>query len=88
MFDATVANSLGLTTLARAGTRTGFALEEAVKAKDTKPFRPAYKLISLAFSTCGEHASSVQDLVKELGKVKVEMAEDCLEASDQFKLGK
>ncbi|CAN0540996.1 unnamed protein product, partial [Laminaria digitata] len=90
MFDVTVTNPLGPTALARAGTRAGSAIEEAVKAKDTKyggKYRPTYKMIPLAFSTCGDYSSSVQALVKELGKTKAEMSADYLEASDIAKLG-
>lgn len=52
-------------------TRVGVAIEEAVKAKDTKyggTNGPTYKLIPLPFSTCGDCSSSVQDLVKELAE--------------------
>ena len=90
LFDVTVTNSLGPTALARAGTRAGFALEEAVKAKKAKydgTLRPTYKLLPLAFSTCGDQSSSVQDLVKELGRPKAEMDVDYLIASDKGKLG-
>ena len=81
LFDVTVTNPLGPTVLARAGTRAGFALEEAIKAKKAKydgTLRPTYKLLPLAFSTCGDRSSSVQDLVKELGRLKAEMGNDYL----------
>ncbi|CAN0554893.1 unnamed protein product, partial [Laminaria digitata] len=71
LLDVTVTNPLGPTALARAGTRTGFALDEAVKAKKNKyggTFRPTYKLLPLAFSTCGDQSASVNTLVKALGK--------------------
>ena len=87
--DVTVTNPLGPTALARAGTRSGLALEEAVRAKHTKcggTFRPTYKLLPLAFSTCGDYSPSVQELVKELGKTKAELSEDYIDASDQAKL--
>lgn len=90
MFDVTVANPLGRTAPARAGTRAEFAPEEAVNAKDTKyggTCRPTYNYILLAFSPRGDYYSSVQDLVKDLGKIKVETAEDYLEAPDVAKLG-
>lgn len=69
--------------------RAVFALEEALKAKDIKyasPYCPTYNFFPLAFSTCGEHSSSVQDLVKELGKLNTEIATCCLVATDQAKL--
>ena len=90
LFDVTVTNPLGPTALARAGTRAGSALEEAIKAKKAKyggTLRPTYKFLPLAFSTCGDQSSSVQDLVKELGRLKAEMDDDYLLATDQGKLG-
>ena len=51
--------------------KAGSAIEEAVKAKNTKyggTNHPTHKLLPLAFSTCGDYSSSAQDLVKELGK--------------------
>lgn len=72
MFGVTVANPLDPTALARAGTRA-LALEEAGKAEDTKydrTYRPTYNFIPLAFFTCGDYSSSVQDLVMGLGKIK------------------
>lgn len=67
MFDVTVVNPGSPTPLVRAGTRTGLALEEAVKFKHIKyddTYRPAYKFLPYAFSTRGDHSSGVQDLVK------------------------
>ena len=58
MLDVTVTNPLGPSALARAGTRAGYAIEEAVKAKNTKyggTYRPTHKLVPLAFSTCGDY---------------------------------
>ncbi len=90
MFDVTVTNPLGPTALARAGTRAGFAIEEATRAKKAKyggTFRPTYKLVPLAFSTCGDQSSTVHDLVRELGKIKAEMDDTYIAASDSGKLG-
>ena len=90
MLDVTVTNPLGPSALARAGFRAGYAIEEAVKAKNTKyggTYRPTHKLVPLAFSTCGDYSSSAQDLVKEQSKLKAEMAADYLEASETAKLG-
>ena len=45
MFDVAVTSPLGPTALARAGTRAGYAIEEVVKAKNTKfggKYRPTY----------------------------------------------
>ena len=81
MFDVTVVNPLGPTALANSGPRAGHALEEAVKAKKTKyggTYRPTYKLLPLAFSTCGDYSASVHDLVKDLGRLKAELDEEYL----------
>ena len=45
------------------------------------------KLLPLAFSTCGNQSSSVQDLVKELGRLKAEMDDGYRLATDKGKLG-
>ena len=81
MFDVTVVNPLGPTALANSGARAGHALEEAVKAKKTKyggTYRPTYKFLPLAFSTCGDYSASVHDLVKDLGRLKAELDEEYL----------
>ena len=40
----------------------------------------------MAFSTCGDYSATAHDLVKELGKLKVEMDDDYLAAEDAGKL--
>lgn len=89
--DLTAANALGPTAPVRARTRAGLAIAEAVQAKDTKygcAYCPTYKSLPLAFSTCGNYSSSAQDLVEELGQLKTETAEVCLEATGQDKEGR
>ena len=89
MFDVTVANPLGPSTLARSQQRTGFALEEAVKAKHIKyggKCRPTYKLIPLAFSTCGDYSSSVHDLIKDMGRLRAEVDDEYMLAGEQGKV--
>ena len=81
MFDVTVVNPLGPTALANSGARAGHALEEAVKTKKTTyggTYRPTYKFLPLAFSTCGDYSASVHDLVKDLGRIKAELDEEYL----------
>lgn len=81
----TAANALGPMPLACARMRAGsFAIEEK-KVKDTKhggTYRPTCNCIPLTLSTCGDYFANVQDLVKELSKLKAETAEDYLEASN------
>lgn len=62
MFDIVVFNLLCPTALVRAGTRAGFALEEAVKANGTKyggTYHPTHQLLFLPFSTSFDYSSSV-----------------------------
>lgn len=85
MFDVTVVNPLGPTALAHSGQRAGYALEEAIKAKKTKyggTFRPTYKLLPLAFSTCGDYSATMHDLVKDLGRLKAESTEEHMMAGE------
>lgn len=73
MFDVTVGNPLGPTAPASAGMRAGFVTEVAIKARDPKcggTYRPTDKLLSLAFPTCEDHSTSVQDLVPRTGHIE------------------
>lgn len=88
MFDITVVDPMGSTTLARSGERAGYALKDVMIAK-TKyggTYRPTYKCIPLVFFTCFDDFASVNDLVKDLDRIKVEMDEEYLMADEAGKL--
>lgn len=77
VFDVKVTYLLSHTTLTQVWTREGFALEEALIAKEAKyggTCRTTYKPLPLAFSTCGDQSATVQDLLEELVKPKAEMS--------------
>ena len=85
IFDVTATNPIGPTALARAGTRAGFALEEAVKAENAKyggTCRPTYKALPLAFSACGDYSATIHDLINDLGRLKAEMDDEYLMAEE------
>lgn len=63
-------NRLGHTSLAPEGLRAGYAIDKEVKSKDFQyggTYGPAYKLIPLALSACGDYTSSARDVVQALG---------------------
>lgn len=65
--------------------RAGYALGEAIKAEKTTygdTFHPAYKLLPSACATYADYFASVHDLVKEFGRIKVEVDEEYLVAGE------
>lgn len=64
-------------------------LEEAIRANRNKnggTYRPTYKLIPLAFSTCSDYSASVHDLVEDLGRHTAKMDREYLLAGEAGKL--